>query len=135
MTNLHRTRVVEQVITILRNVQKDMRRNATVHKQMAQAQTPDHQTLKTYVNDCAATYLQNLQLIIDRRGDAVKKQQMLDILTKMGWTESDIVDTLVPLRQAAIALRDAPRSTYAEIITACDNVLSAVDAPDSLWPE
>lgn len=135
LTNLHKNRVVEQIRTVLMNLQTAMRNNAIAHKAMAQAQSPDLVTLQGFVSACALTYLGNLQWIIDLRNDPVKKQRLLDIVTLLGWTESDITSVVTPLRQAAVALRDAPRTTYAEIIAACDALLTSVDAPPTLWPE
>ena len=102
---------------------------------MAAAQSPDVPTLRTYLNDCAAQYLRRLQWLIDLRADPVRRQKMVDVLTAMGWTEDDIVNVATPLRQAAVALQNAPRANYAQIITACDALLADVNAPDSLWPE
>ncbi len=116
-------------------MQLDMVKNALAHKAMALAQSPNLATLQTFVRDTALNYLALLQRVIDLRDDPVKRQRLLDTLAKMGWTEADIVDVLTALRLVAIALRDAPRTTYAEIVIACDAVLASVAMPDSLWPE
>lgn len=134
-TNLHLFRVVNQIITTLMNLHRGMRTNAQTHRAMAVAQSPALTVLQTFIADAAAAYLLQLQWIIDLRNDSVKEQRLLDVLAKMGWTEPDVVDVVTALRQVAVGLRDAPRSTYAEIITACDAVIAAIQAPDSLWPE
>jgi len=127
--------VIEQIRQNLIGLQNDMRRNAATHKAMAQAQSPQLAVLQQFVADASAAYLTRLQWLIDLRNTPAKRQRLIDILTLMGWTETDITDVATPLRQAAIALRDALQTSYAEIITACDAVLVAVDAPESLWPE
>lgn len=133
-TNLHLLRVVDQMRTLLLNMQHDMIRNATTHKAWALAQLP-LAGIQTAVQATAANYLALLQTIIDLRNDSTKEQRLLDTLAKMGWTEADVVDLVTAFLQVARGLRDAPRTTYAEIIAACDGVLAAVQPPDSLWPE
>ncbi len=134
-TNLHLLRVVDQIRLTLMNLQRDMVLNANKHKVAAISQSPPLAILQNYVRDTALAYLDKLQWIIDLRNDPTKEQRLLDTLAKMGWSESDVVDVVTALRQAAVALRDAPRTTYAEIIVACDAMLAAVQPPDSLWPE
>ena len=135
LTNLHKGRVVEQIRQNLIGLQNDMRHNALTHRAMAQAQSPALAILQGFVADAAAAYLTRMQWLIDLRNAPVRRQRLLDILTLMGWTEADITDAATPLRAAAVALRDAPKTSYAEIVTACDAVLASVDAPESLWPE
>lgn len=135
LTRLHKARVVDQIRQNLVGLQQDMVRNAKSHKTMAAAQSPPRATLAVFVLDSATEYLRRLQWVIDLQNDPTRKARMIEILTSMGWTEADIVDVVVPLRQAAIALRDASKNTYAQIVAACDQLLAAVDAPDSLWPE
>jgi hypothetical protein len=135
LTNLHKGRIVEQISQNLVGLQNDIRRNAQAHKSMALAQSPDLATLQSFISDCVAEYLKRCKWIIDLRADPSRKARLLDALTKYGWTEADIVDVLTPMRAAVITLRDAPRTTYAQIISACDAVIVAVEPPDSLWPE
>src|SRR3990167_9389087 len=122
-TRLHMLRVVDQIRQNLLGLQRDMLNNAAAHKAMAQAQVPDFAKLKTFVDDSATSYLRRLQWLIDLRNDSVKRQRLLDMLALMGWTETDITDVAAPLLLAAIALRDAPRTTYAEIVTFCDQLI------------
>lgn len=135
VTNLHKQRVADQIRQNLIGLQRDMLTNAITHKAMAQAQSPNLATLQTFVRDCALEYLRRLQWLIDLRADASKRARLVDALSKMGWTEADVTDVATPLRQAAVTLRDAPRTSYAEIISACDSLVAFVDAPESLWPE
>lgn len=134
-TKLHLFRVADQIRQTLINTHRDMVTNATIHRAMAVAQSPALTALQTFVRDAALAYLVHLQWIIDLRNDPVKEARLLTVLGLMGWTEADVVDVVTALRQAAIALRDAPQTTYAQIITACDQLLVAVEKPDSLWPE
>lgn len=135
ITKLHRQRVFEQVQQNLIGLQRDMATNARTHKAMAQAKSPDAATLRSFVADCATQYLRRLQWVIDLRSDPARRTRLVEAAVAYGWAESDLVDVVTDLRAAAIALRGAPRSTYAEIIAACDAVIATVDMPESLWPE
>ena len=132
---IRKRRVLAQIEQNLVGLQRDMRRNAETHKAMALAQSPDVATLRTFLVDCAAQYLKRLQWVIDLRNDPAKKQALLDVLVTQGVEDKDIVDGVTDLRQAAVALRDAPKGSYVAITAACDAVLATVDEADSLWPE
>ena len=135
LTNLHAGRVVDQIKQNLIGIQNDLRRNAMTHKTMALEQSPTLSTLQTFVLDCANQYLRRLQWLIDLRANVSRRTRLQEGLSRIGLTEADVADVATALRQAAIALRDAPRGTYDEIISACDSVIAFVDAPESLWPE
>lgn len=134
-TNLHAGRLVDQIRQNLIGLQNDLRRNATTHKAMANAQSPNLATLQGFMTDAAASYLTRLVWIANLRADPVKRQALVDQLAKIGWTEPDITSVATALQTAAMTLSDAPKTTFAQIIAACDAVLAVVDAPDSLWPE
>ena len=135
LNSIHKRRLLNQIEQNLTGLQRDMHHNAVTHKAMAQAQSPDLSTLATFVRDAVLEYLRRLQWIIDLRANPTRRQRLVDMLASAGWTEQEVVDFVRELRNATIALRDAPRTTYAEIITACDQLLATVDAPESLWPE
>lgn len=135
LTTIHKQRVAKQVMDNLVGLQRDMVRNAQAHKAMALAANPPVATLRTFVNDAAAAYLNRLQWVIDLRNDPVKRQKLLDAIAAMGVPEADVISMVTELRSAAIGLRDAGKANYAAIVTACDALLAAVDPVDSLWPE
>ena len=135
ITAVHKRRLVNQIEQNLTGLQRDMHHNAVTHKAMAQSQSPNVDILATFVRDAALEYLRRLQWIIDLRANPIRRQRLVDMLASAGWTEQEVIDFVQELRNAAIALRDAPRTTYAEIIMACDQLLATVDAPESLWPE
>lgn len=134
-TNLHFERVVDQVRRNIIGLQLDMRTNASIHLGRAEAQSPDFSGLKQDVTATAADYLRRLQWVTDLQNDPTKKAQLVSIITKMGWVLSDITSVIVPLQAAATALSNATLTNYQDIITACNTILAAVDAPPSLWPE
>lgn len=131
----HKERVANQVTQNIIGLQIDMVRNANTWKAMALAQNPPIATLRQYLNDAAANYLTRLQWVIDLRADAVKRQRLIDILTARGWDEQEVVDTVTTLRNVAVQLRDAPKGSYAVVITICDAILAAIEPAESLWPE
>lgn len=135
ITAIQKRRIITQIENNLVNLQRDMHRNAETHKAMAQAKSPDLAMLQKFVADCASRYMGRLQWVIDLRNDNVKRQRLVDMLESAGWTEQEIIDLVVALRDAAVALRDAPRNNYAQIESACDAMIAAVEMPPSLWPE
>lgn len=135
INSIGKRRLVTQIESNLTGLQKDMHNNALTHKAMAQAQSPALAVLQSFVADCAQKYLDRLQWIIDLRNNPTRRQRLVDVLAAAGWAEQEVIDYVTELRNAAIALRDAPRTTYAEIVTACDAMTTTVDKPESLWPE
>lgn len=135
INSIGKRRLITQIEQNLTGLQRDMHNNALSHKANAQAQNVALATLQAWVGDAARAYLARLQWIITLRNDATRRQRLLDVLAAAGWAEQEVVDYVTALRNAAIALRDAPMTTYAQIISACDALLAAVDLPESLWPE
>jgi hypothetical protein len=135
LTFLHQQRVVDQIRQNLIQLQRDMLNNAAAHKQMALAQSPDIATLLGFVSDCAAQYLKRLKWVSDLRADPIREAWVLAAMTRMGWTETDLVSVFTPLKTAATALGNATLITYADVAAACDSLTAFVDVPPSLWPE
>lgn len=134
-TLLHAARIVDQIRQNLISLQSDMVRNATTWKAMAQAQSPTLVTLQGYMHTAATSYLTRLGWYTTLQGDPVKRQRVLDELARRGWTEADITDIGTALNATANQLDGAALATYAACITACDGIIAAVSAPDTLWPE
>ena len=134
-TKLHANRVLDQILRNLTGLQLDMVRNAQTHKAMAQAQSPALAVLQTFIADCVTEYQRRLQWVQDITSTPARRTALVNALTRIGCAESDVVDLYQALRNAANALGSANKNNYAQIITACDAVLSAVDKPESLWPE
>lgn len=135
-TNLHVSRVLDQIVNNVVGLQRDMVRNAQTHKAMAVAQNPSVITLTTFVRDSAAAYQARAKFVTDWLADSTKNTTLVTQLSKRGWVATDITAPLTPLVQAMNALAGLKNNpTYAEIITACNAVLAAVDTPDSIWPE
>ncbi len=135
LTNIHKSRVVDQIVQNLIGLQNDMVRNAATWRAMAVAQSPPLATLQQFMHDAAASYQTRLGWVTTLRNDSVKLQRFIDEITLRGWTQADITDVLNPLITVANQLAGAGLATYAACITACDGITAAVDKPDSLWPE
>src|SRR5678815_4380642 len=91
-TKLHANRVLEQIMDNVVGLQRDMVNNATAHKAMAQAQSPDLATLQGFVNDCIAQYSTRLGW-----GDAIvntpaKLTILTNTCTRIGLAVTDITD-------------------------------------------
>lgn len=135
-TNLHAFRVVNQIVTNLVNLQHDMVANASAWKVMAQAQSPPLATLQGFITSAATQYQTRLQWVTDLRADQTKRSELLTALAKLGFDETaDIVNFVQALQTVATVLQSADISSYAKISAGCDQIMAAVSAPFSLWPE
>lgn len=130
----HDQRVFEQYTRNLIGLQRDMNSNAQLWKTQAQAALA-LPALQAMISASLVQYQLRLQWMTDLQADSTKLTRLQAVLARMGMTTQDVADVALPLRSAAIALNAAPRTTFAEIITACDALLAAVNAPPSLWPE
>ena len=134
-TKLHANRVLEQIMDNVVGLQRDMVNNATAHKAMAQAQSPDLATLQGFVNDSIAAYSTRLGW-----GDAIvntpaKLTILTNTCTRIGLAVTDITDITNALKTVVTTMQGANKTTYAQIVSLCDAVITAVNLPDSLWPE
>lgn len=135
MTALTDARLVDQTVTNLVQLQRDMAANATAHKAMAAAQNPDVATLGGYLASAAAEYQRRVGWQISLFGDATNAPALASGLALRGMTADDVKQQMAELRQVAAMLAAQPVATYAEITAACDLVLAAVSPPPSVWPE
>lgn len=131
-TKLHSHRLLNQLVQNLVGLQSDLVRNASSHKAMAQAQSPDIQTLTAFINDATTQYQRRLNWVSEFLSSE-SKQKVLD--AKLGWSESDITDVVEHLSEATQLLQAATKTSYSEIVSLCDQLLSSVSPPESLWPE
>jgi hypothetical protein len=134
ITKLHLYRVIDQIQKNLVGLQVDMRNNAAMHKSMALAQSPPLAVLQSYLADCVAQYKRRLGWVSSIRQHS-KWQDVRTLFAAQGGSEDDVLYLFNDLKAAVDALAVAPRASYADIIAACDAVLSQVDAPLSLWQE
>jgi hypothetical protein len=134
-TKLHANRVLDQIMNNVVGLQRDMANNANTHKAMASAQSPAIATLRQFVNDAAASYLTRIQWGENIVNTPAKLTILQNSCSRIGIAVSDITDITNALKTEATTLQNASKTTYAEIIAACDVVIADVNLPDSLWPE
>jgi len=127
-------RALLQIERNLSNTQRDMRNNALNWRQLALAQSIPIVTLAGFMNSAAISYQTKLGWV-----DAIQLNpewpRIRDLYILMGGTLQEVSDLMTPLNAVATQLGPAAKTTYAEIISACDQIINAINAPLSLWPE
>jgi len=132
---VHILRMLLQADTLLSNLQRDMRNNALSWKAIATAQALTVATLAEQMNSAAVTYQGNLDLITTAQADTVNWNKIVTMWGILGGTGADFTNIMNTLSAVASQLGPADKSTYAAIISDCDQIIAAVNAPLSLWPE
>jgi len=135
VTQIHIRRVLRQCDIALTNMHRDMRNNAIAWKTAATAQTTPQATLAGWMNNAAAIYQSTLAQFTALQADAVNWPKVRDMFITQGGSVADFTAMMTPMTAVANQLGPADKSTYAAIITACNQILAAVEAPLSLWPE
>jgi uncharacterized protein YidB (DUF937 family) len=137
VTSFHIKRLTNQIETNLHNLQVAMRTNAQFWKDHALATTATPEKLSEMMVDAAGRYLGNLQWILDALNHEGHGEAVCAMFTAQGFSETECEDLVNHLKQDALKLMDlaAHKTSYAEIISACDQVLADVDAVPSIWPE
>lgn len=120
-----------QIQQATRNLAKNMRDNANTHIAMASAASPDVATLGAFVHDSANSYLNILSTA--RTWVTNNNAQAAAAVGLIGATLADLNTYVAPLQSAATALSTADVSTYAAIIAACNALLAAVPAPNTVF--
>jgi len=135
VTKLHILRLLLQADQNLSGLQADMRRNALAWLTMAQNQNPDLATLQSYLNDAAASYVTRLGWLTTLQADITNWNLVVAMWNLIGGTAADFSGVVNPLTTVANQLGPADKSSYAAIITICNSITAAINAPLSLWPE
>lgn len=129
MSTINAKRILDQVYQNLIGLQRDMRSNAEAWK--SSARTVPNDTITSWMNDAAAQYLRRLAW----RADDATWQKAVSMHTTLGGDYAEFKAMSAPMKAAAEALAKADKSTPKQIVAACDAMLAAVPAPQSLWPE
>jgi hypothetical protein len=135
VTAIHVLRMLLQADQNLSGLQGDMRANAITWKAAAQAQSQPVATLAQWMNDAATAYQTRLGWIATAQADAVLWPLLSSMWAKLGGTAADFNSVTTPLKAVADQLGPVAKGSYAQIIAACDQIIAAVPAPLSLWPE
>lgn len=135
VTQLHILRLLLQVERNLSGLQYDMRANAATWKQQAQAQTVPVAQLAGYMDSAAAAYQTRLGWLDAAQANSDVWTKLAAMWALLGGTGKDFQDLITPFKAVADGLGPASKNTNAKIIGICDQILSTIDAPLSLWPE
>lgn len=134
-TALHILRVMLQAEQNLSGLQRDMRNNAVSWKASAQAQNIPVDTLAQYMNDAATAYQTRLAWLSTLQADSANWTKIGTMWALLGGTAADFSGIITPLAAVATQLGPIDKSSYASIITVCNQIITAINAPLSLWPE
>lgn len=135
VTQLHILRLLLQADQNLSSLQGGMRSNAVTWRAAAVAQSQPAATLAQWMNDSATAYQTRLAWVATAQADAVIWPKLSALWALLGGTAADFNSITTPLKAVADQLGLAAKTTYAQIITACDQIIAATPAPLSLWPE
>lgn len=135
VTKLQIFRVVDQIITALVGMQRDMVNNANAWAAQAVAQSPDIVTLSKHMADAAASYERILGWILAYKNTSQNWTAVVTMYVAIGGSANDVVNHYTTLKTVADALSAANITTYAQVTNACNQILAAVSKPDSIWPE
>jgi hypothetical protein len=135
VTQLHILRMLLQADQNLSGLQGDMRNNALAWRATAVAQSQPAATLAQWMNDAATQYQTRLGWITTAQADAVNWPKLSALWALIGGTTADFNNVMTPLKVVADQLGPIAKGNYAQIISACDQIIAAINAPLSLWPE
>lgn len=133
-TDAHRKMLIEQAADGALSLQRDVAWNAAVHKQWAVAESVPLNNLQTMIADTLAAYewrrakLRNFRdvTIPADVGFLTVGDQLMLTLQSVGVVGTAVADHID-------AFAAMPRTTYAEIISACDYLISNVQPPENVW--
>ena len=117
----------------IRTLQRDMANNAVTWKTMAQAQSPDVATIASYMNNAAQSYNNRLVYVTNLVANTALWNRVKAIWAILGGTVAEFSAVTNPLQAVASQLGPADKSSYAAIISACDQILAAIPLPDSAF--
>lgn len=117
---------------VTRNLARDMNQNAVTWLAAAKAANPDRATLAEWMTNAGASY----RNIIAQASAFISANNATATAAcgLIGATVADLNSYTTPLQNVANGLGTADLSTYAAIETACNQIISAVPMPPTLWP-
>lgn len=135
VTALHILRLMLQIEQNLSGLQRDMRNNALSWQATATAQSLPVATLAQYMNDAAASYQTRLSWLTTIEADAANWPKVSAMWALLGGTGADFSNLITPITAVATQLGPIDKSSYSAILSACSQIIAAINAPLSLWPE
>jgi len=130
--------VMLEVTSMLSRLQHRMRGNAIVWKAIAVANgvagndVVSVEELAARMNTAAVTYQTNLGQITTLQANTTEWNKLITMWAILGGTAVSLQDKRTPLNAVANQLGPADKSTYAAIIVACDQIITAINEPLSL---
>jgi len=135
LTDAHRKRMIEQVQTGVLNLQDSVASNAATHKQWAISEMPLAELQEKITRTIDAYEAIRARLRKFRDVTIPADTQILAVGDKMSLT----VQSLGVLGESVTAHIDAfdvmPKTTYEEIIAACDYLIANVNPAPSVWDD
>lgn len=135
-TGFHAFRVLSQIERVLTNTQLGVRRNAQAWKRMVTKSVPAADITK-FMSDAASEWQRHLAALLAFRNTHPNWEKVSSMLTALGVDPQEMTAMYQELKTVVDQLATAtatPRS-YAQINSICDQMIAAVQAPDSLWAE
>ncbi|MDR4518961.1 MAG: hypothetical protein MRK00_16445 [Nitrosomonas sp.] len=133
-TDAHRKMLVEQAAQGVIGLQRDVANNAAVHKQWAVTESVPLADLQAKITDVLAAYewrrakLRHFRDVIipSDPGFLTVGDQLMLTMQSVGGLAAEVADHID-------AFDAMPRTTYAEIVAACDYLIANVQPPVSIW--
>lgn len=135
LTKFHIFRVLNQIMSNLVGLQRDIVNNANTWKAMATAQSPTIVLLAQAMRDAATEYQRRLQWVADYKNNNQNWPAVSTMFQALGGDPAEATTMYQQMKTVADQLAAASIVTYAQATNACNQILAAVAAPDSLWPE
>jgi hypothetical protein len=133
-TRLHALALMLQVQSNLTGLQSDFRTNALAWKAAATAQSIPVATIAQQMIDAAAAYEIRLAWIPALQSKTAVWSVVSSLWTAIGGTGAEFSSLMTPFNTVTTQLKTINKSSYDNIITACDSLLAYIDKPESLWP-
>ncbi len=136
MTNAHRRRMIHEAESAILNLQEALATNAQTHKQWAVDETIPLQALQQYI----------ASMINSMNATRAKLRTFRDVIIPAD-SEISNVGGLIGLSVADVdalgqeiagyidTYAEMPKTSYAEIIDACDYLIANVNKTPSVWDE
>lgn len=134
MATIETDKLAERVLYYFERTRSNLRSNAARYKLMLLAGRTVAEVAAVALSD-ANLYILNLGKIKTIDDTPARRTKLVDGLTARGITITDVRNEYTTLRAAAVAQRDAPKTTAAEINAMADATLAAVaeyDMPDQM---
>ena len=133
LTDAHRKRMLEQVQNGVLNLQNSVASNAATHKQWAINEMPLSELQEAIANTIQAYIAIRTRLRNFRNN--VADQAFLNVGADIRLDLTSLRDTWEALSGFIVTFNNMPKTTYEEIIAACDYLIANVNPAPSVWEE